>query len=99
MKNTSVYLGDRIDEDRRFRKGFMSLVAQAIECQPSYLSQVLNGKPHLTLEQSTRLNRFLAHEKSESKYFLLMVQLARAGTKDLQQVFREEIDENERKPS
>jgi uncharacterized protein (TIGR02147 family) len=69
------------------RKAF----AEAIGCQTAYISQVLNGANHLSLEQADRLNSFLSHSRDEANYFLLLVQLARAGTKSLEGHFHAQL--------
>ncbi|MEK6774131.1 MAG: TIGR02147 family protein [Bdellovibrionota bacterium] len=85
------YLRDRLRIDNLETKGLKSKLCVHIGCQPSYLSQVLNGKPHFTLEQCTRLNGFFGHTKDESKYFLFMLEADRAGTKELQNFFNEQL--------
>ena len=52
-----------------------------------------NGDAHLSLEQAHNLNLFLAHTESEAKYFLLMVQKERAGTKSLQNFLHQQMEE------
>jgi hypothetical protein len=74
-------------------RGLRQKISEHIQCQPSYLSQVLNGNPDLTLEQAQRLNGFLHHTSIESRYFILLVQLARAGTQDLKELFLDQIKE------
>lgn len=91
--NYKQYLAKKIQSDAAKTKGLKNKIAEHIGCQPSYLSQVLNGKPHFTLEQALRLSQFLAHQKHESKYFSILIQYARAGTEDLRQFFREQLIE------
>lgn len=74
-------------------RGTKNRLAQFIQCQPSYLSQVLNGLPDFTLEQGFRANEFLAHTEIESRYFLLLIQLARAGTPGLKNHFQAQVEE------
>jgi len=62
-------------------------------CQPSYLSQVLHGQPHLTLEQAHRLTEFFELSSLEAKYFILMVEFGRAGTQELGNFFRDQLNE------
>jgi uncharacterized protein (TIGR02147 family) len=75
------------------RSGYRAALARHIGCQPTYLSQVLHGSAHLSLEQADSLNIFLNHSGDESKYFLLMVQRDRAGTESLRQYFQREMKE------
>ncbi|QLY25771.1 TIGR02147 family protein [Bdellovibrio sp. KM01] len=75
------------------RKGVKAAMAKALHCQPTYISQVLHEKAHLSLEQAEILNGFFSHSKEEAFYFLLLVQKDRAGTKALREFFQEQIDE------
>lgn len=78
---------------REERRGIKSQIAQVLGCQPTYISQVLHGKAHLSLEQADRLNSYLGHSKEESAFFLLLVQHERAGTVSLRRHFQDLIDE------
>lgn len=65
--------------------GYRSLLARAAGCQPAYLSQVLAARANLTLEQGINLSDFWSLDKYESEYFLVLVQLGKAGTERLRQ--------------
>lgn len=73
------------------RHGLASAWASAINCQPSYISQVLKGAAHLSLEQAQTLSQKIGHNQEQTHFFLLLVQLARAGTKDLKTYFDSQI--------
>ena len=88
-----AYLAERIKIESREKKGYRSELCEHIGCQTSYLSQILNGKPDLTLEQADKLNRFFKHDKDETKIFILMVEFARSGTSDLRNFFQEQLRE------
>lgn len=90
--NYKLYISDRIANASEIR-GLRRKISEQIQCQQSYLSQVLNGKPNLTLEQANRLNHFFLHNPLESKYFILLLELARAGTPDLRELFLQQIKE------
>lgn len=77
------YLLDFIEERAAVERGIRSRLARAAGCQSAYISQVLNGHAHLSLEQAEAVNSYLAHTDEESAYFLLLVQFGRAGTKKL----------------
>jgi len=84
------YLRDE-SERRGQRSGFKSGLAQASRCNNAYVSAVLKGKAHFSLEQAERLCRFLGFSEEESHYFLLLVQRGRAGTTALQLYFDQQI--------
>jgi uncharacterized protein (TIGR02147 family) len=87
-----AYLINRLGKKRE-RKGLRSSLAKALGCQPTYISQVLNGSAEFNLEQGHRVSDFLGHSAEEEHYFLLMIQKARAGTKDLERYFDKQIGE------
>ncbi len=92
-KKYKKYLYDKIESEGKALKGLRLKLANHIGCQPSYLSQVINGNPHFTLEQAQLINTFFLHNKTETKYFLLLVQHERAGTKELKYFFAQQIEE------
>lgn len=73
-------------------RGMRSQLASSIGCQVAYVSQILNGHLHLSVEQAVKVNKFLAHSKDEGNFFLLLVQLARAGDVATREHFREQLE-------
>jgi uncharacterized protein (TIGR02147 family) len=88
-----AYLSQKIEHEAKMQKGFRVKFSNHINCQQSYLSQVLHGKPNLTLEQAYRANNFFIHDSEETHFFILLVEYARAGTKELQNYFFGQIKE------
>lgn len=90
-----VYLEARVKSDSHNNnvKGLRGQIANFIGCQSSYFSQVINGKAHFTLEQAHRLTQFLNLEDIEAKYFMLMVEFSRAGTRDLKKFYSDQMNE------
>lgn len=86
-----TYLIQALDIRNDFEKGQKSKLADSMGCRPAYLSQVLNGPQDLSLEQAQSANRFFGHPPQESRYFLNLVSLSRAGTPDLRTYFQAEI--------
>lgn len=85
------YLERRLGGYRQ-RRGQRSQVAKALSCQPTFVTQVLNGNAHFSLEQAERLNRYLGHSEDESEFFFLLIQHDRAGTKELRDYFLKKIE-------
>ncbi|QDK38292.1 TIGR02147 family protein [Bdellovibrio sp. NC01] len=81
------YLQQRCDQER----GSKSALAAALDCQSAYISQVLNGTAHLSLEQGDKANHFFSHSEKESHFFLLLLQKDRAGTASLGKFFQKQI--------
>lgn len=74
------------------RKGIKSALAKALNVQPTYISQILHGHAHLSLEQAEALNGFFGHSKEEGDFFYLLLLKDRAGTKTLAHHFQEQLD-------
>jgi len=89
-KNYKEYLIWKLQSFSK-RVGSRRRLAQAINCQATYITQVLNGQAHFTLEQAHSINDYLGHNESESHFFLLLVQLERSGTISLKNYFRNQI--------
>jgi len=79
------------------RKGVRLAMAKNLHCQPGYISQVLNGQAHFSLEQGNALCHFLGHGAEERHYFLLLLQKQRAGTTDLHKYFEAQLEDIKRK--
>ena len=75
------------------RRGVKIAISKALKCQPTYVSQVINGGSHFSLEQGEVLSGFFGFTTDEKHYFLLLIQFARAGTKALEQYFKLQLDE------
>lgn len=73
------------------QRGFRSRLAEAIGCQAPFITQVLNSSAHFSLEQAIRSARFIGLNSGEERFFLLMIQHSRAGNKELEQFFANEI--------
>jgi len=81
-----TYLTDISNE-----RGIRAAWADAIGCQRGYLTSVLNGAAHLSLEQTEKLSAHLSHNDDEKTYLLLLVQKARAGTQGLKDHFQRQL--------
>ena len=87
------YLKDGLKQKPKSGHGFKSAMASAIHCQSAYISRVLNGDAHFSLEQAYALNGFLGHSEEEAEFFILLVSYARAGTQPLERFFLRKINE------
>lgn len=74
-------------------RGEKSRMAKKIQCQPAYITQVLNGSAHISIEQAEALNALLEHTEDEFDFFMLLVQRARAGTHTLARYFDRKIQQ------
>jgi uncharacterized protein (TIGR02147 family) len=76
----------------RLARGSQKRFAEFLGCQPAFLSQVLRSKPHLSLEQGVLATDYFQMNKPESEYFILALQLGRAGSTRLKSFFRSQMD-------
>lgn len=74
-------------------RGYKSAMAAAAGCQRSVFSQVLGGKMELSRDHAAELSRFFALSPDEEEYFVLLVDLARAGSKRLVSLIRRRLGE------
>ena len=101
MKKLSVYeeksykkfLIDWMDLLPARGRGQRKLLAEAIGCQTPFVTQVLNGDYHFSLEQAEACARWLGLSTPETEYFLLLVLKERAGTKSLETILERQLQE------
>ncbi len=86
------YLYDWIAGRKGGGRGIKVKIATHLKCHNAYISQVLNGTAHFSLEQGERLLSFLDLGPPEGRFFILLLQYARAGTPTLRSFFQSEID-------
>ncbi len=86
-----TYLKDYIAHLPKRGRGELSKIATEINIHPTLLSMVISGDRELTVEQGFDLSKYLQHTDLESEYFLLLVQLDRAGNQRLKTHLKEKI--------
>ncbi len=74
------------------RRGIKSQFATALECDGAYITRILDGLAHLSLEQGMRANQFFGHTESESEFFLMQIGFARAGSRDLKFYYKKKLE-------
>lgn len=72
-------------------RGKRGLLAKQLNCQPSFLTQVFMERAHLSLEHALSTCDYMKFDENETQYFMLMVQQAKAGTKNLEDFFEKEL--------
>lgn len=73
------------------RNGLRLKFADALNCNPGYISKIFNHTADFSLEQAEILNTILNHSTEESHFFLLLVQKARAGTFTLKKYYDQQL--------
>lgn len=66
-----------------YGRGSRGRMAHFLNCQPSFISQVMKGKNELSLEHAHQLNLFFEHDQDESNFFIHLVLLSKAGSTGL----------------
>lgn len=93
FKDYKPYLHEKISSSPNKGRGLKRNMAQHLGVQTAFVSQVLNQHVHFSLEQAVKLNDFWEHNKEESKFFLLLIQYQRAGSRELRSFFQTEMEE------
>lgn len=73
-------------------RGLRVSIAESIRSPVSHVSQVLKGISNLSFEQAEDLNELLGHSTEQADYFLLLVQLERAGSQKLKERLKNQIE-------
>ena len=71
--------------------GELSRLARHAGCNPTYVSQVLNGSKNFTEDQGYLAAEFLNLNERETLYFLLLVQRERSGSHQVKKLLDKEI--------
>ncbi len=67
-------------------------IAKALEISTALVSQILSGQRQMSLEQGSLLCEYFGFDPAETEYFLLLVQLERAGNPSLRKVLSRQMD-------
>lgn len=82
------FLRERIEQMPRRGHGELQRISTELKMHPTRVSQVVNGDMHFTVEQAAGLCRYLGLGQLETEYFVVLLQLARAGTEEARKLFR-----------
>src|ERR1700722_7138089 len=78
-----VFLKSWVTSQPQKGRGLLSRMAEETALSPAMISQIFNGDKHLSPEAANDVARFVGLNDDETEYFLLLVNLARAGTASL----------------
>lgn len=92
FEDYKLFLLDYERQRASLQKGFRTKLAKAMGCQNAYVSHVFNGEAHFSLEQGIRIAAFCDLSAIEQKYFLTLIEYARAGSEELRQYFRQQLE-------
>ncbi len=85
------FISDKLRENKT--RGIRSQLSKSIGCHLAYISQVLKGQTHFTLEQAVGACNFFGLNQLETDFFILLVSFERSGTNDLKQYYQKKINE------
>lgn len=71
--------------------GLWAKLAKAAQCQPTYLTQSMRGKANLTADHLLGISLYLKLSTEETDFFLLLLELERAGSQQLKKYLLEKI--------
>jgi len=87
--NYRIFLKNRLKNLHKNGRGIKTKLAEHLNINSSLISQILSGKKDFTIEQAVKVTAFLGLQKLESDYFIILVQIERAGTYDSKKYFIE----------
>lgn len=93
FENYKKFVNFALSQRPKRGRGQYRRLAEALRLSSVAVSQIFKGERDLSLEQAFAAARFLLLSKEETEFFLLLVQKARAGSKDLENYFSEKIRE------
>lgn len=85
------FLKEWINQKPKNGYGLMSRIAKYLSISSVSVSHIFSGDRNFSEEQAIELAEFLGLTESESDYFLLLVQRARAGSKKLEQKYDRQL--------
>ncbi len=92
-KDYKRFIRDWIDQSPQQGRGLRTKLAEALGCQTAFVTHVLSGEYHFSLEQAEACARWMGLEESELDFFFQLILLQRAGTKNLQKHFERQISQ------
>lgn len=92
-ENYKTYVKARIRHLDKQGHGQFKRIADHLSIGSVNVSQIFNGDRNFTIEQACEVSEFFGFNKLESKYFVSLVELERAGSFKLKNLIRERLDE------
>ena len=72
-------------------RGQRAALSSFIKCQPTFISHVLSGRHHFSLEQAEAACRFFTLDETATQYVLALVSYVRAGSQSLKAIYRGQL--------
>lgn len=84
------FVRERVKQMPHRGRGQFRLMALELEVNSTVISQIFKGARELSAEQGIRLAHFLGLSELETKYFISLILLSRAGTQELKSYYAQE---------
>ncbi|MDG0817220.1 TIGR02147 family protein [Bdellovibrio svalbardensis] len=92
-KDYKKFITDWIANGPHKGRGLRKQLAEAVGCQTAFITHVLGGDYHFSLEQAESCARWMGLNELDSEFLLLLVMHKRAGSKGLQKIFQKQISQ------
>lgn len=80
FKDYRVFLKNWIGEHSARTRGLQGKLAQAAQISSTLMSRILSGEKQLSLEQAAEIAEYIGLNESETEYFLILVEIGKAGS-------------------
>jgi uncharacterized protein (TIGR02147 family) len=87
-----LFVNDYLRSLPKRGRGQYARFAEVAQTHKVTISQIFRGEKHLGPEQALRVAQFLGLRPAQIRYFVLLVNYARAGSADLQKLYLEQIE-------
>lgn len=91
-----LFLKEKITQLPKGGRGTSKRISELLRISTVSVSQVLAGSKHFTLEQAFQVADFFGLTTLEKEYFLLLIQMERAGTKQLRDFWKEKAQKQQK---
>lgn len=92
-KNYKKFITEWMDQGANKGRGLRKQLAETVGCQTAYITHVLSGDYHFSLEQAEACARFMGLNESDTEFLLLLVMHQRAATKSLEKILAKQISQ------
>jgi uncharacterized protein (TIGR02147 family) len=87
--NYRIFLNNRMKKLQVSGRGVKTKLAEHLNINSTMISQILSGTKDFSIEQAIKVAQYLGLQKLETDYFIILVQIERAGTQDLKHYYLE----------
>lgn len=88
-----VFVNEKISSMPKKGRGMYRKMAQFLNMSTVMISQIFKGQRDLMPEHAHKLGHFLGLSELEREYFFFLVQMARAGTKELTDFYEKKLQD------